>query len=52
MLFVSGLLLFYTAVVVPVQIFMWDYADPCHVFPTFYLDLFVDSYFLVGLAVS
>ena len=26
---------------------MWDYSDPCHTFPTLFLDLFVDSYFLV-----
>jgi hypothetical protein len=47
MVFVSGLLLFYTAVTVPVQIFMWDYSDPCNKFPTLRLDMFVDSYFLV-----
>ena len=30
-----------------VQIFMWDYGDPCQTFPTLFLDLVVDSYFLV-----
>ena len=30
-----------------VQIFVWDYSDPCHKFPTLYIDLFVDTYFLV-----
>jgi len=29
-----------------VQIFMWDYSDPCNTFPTLSIDLVVDSYFL------
>ena len=43
----SGLSLLYTAVVVPIQLFLWDYDDPCNVFPTLHLDLFVDLFFLV-----
>jgi hypothetical protein len=50
MLFVSGTLLFYTAMVVPAQIFLWDYSDPCHIFPTLYFDIFVDAFFLVSSA--
>ena len=49
MLFVSGMFLLYTAIVVPVQMFMWDYTDPCHTFPTLFADVFIDSYFLVSI---
>ena len=48
MLFVSGTLLFYTATVVPVQIFIWDYSDPCNMFPTLYFDVLVDLFFMVS----
>ncbi len=47
MLFLSGLLLFYTAIIVPVQIFLWDYSDPCIMFPTLYFDVLVDIFFMV-----
>ena len=47
MLITSMLLLFYTALTVPVQICMWNYDDPCNMFPTLYFDVFVDSFFLV-----
>jgi hypothetical protein len=47
MLLASGMLLFYTALVVPVQIFMWDYSDPCNKFPTLFFDVLVDLFFLV-----
>jgi hypothetical protein len=47
MLFVSGLLLLYSAVIVPFQICMWDYSDPCNTFPTLNLDMCVDTFFLV-----
>ena len=47
MLFLSGLLLLYSAAVVPFQICMWDYNDPCNTFPTLKLDIFVDTFFLV-----
>ncbi len=47
MLFLSGALLFYTAIVVPAQIFLWDYSDPCVVFPTLYFDVVVDIFFMV-----
>ena len=30
-----------------VQMFLWDYSDPCQTFPTLPADLAVDSYFLV-----
>jgi len=46
MLFLTGLFLFYTAIIVPVQIFVWDYSDPCETYPSLRIDLFVDSYFL------
>jgi hypothetical protein len=47
MLFTSGTLLFYTAMVVPVQIFLWDYSDQCNMFPTLFFDVFVDMFFVV-----
>jgi hypothetical protein len=47
MLFVSAILLLYSAVVVPFQICMWDYSDPCNIFPTLQFDIFVDTFFLV-----
>jgi hypothetical protein len=50
MLFFSAVLLLYTAVVAPAQIFMWDYGNPCDSFPTLYLDLLIDSFFLVATA--
>ena len=47
MLFLSGLLLFYTAIIVPVQLCLWSYDDPCNAFTTLYFDVLVDSFFLV-----
>jgi hypothetical protein len=47
MMFFSGISLLYTAVVVPAQIFLWDYSDPCNTFPTLFLDIIIDSFFLV-----
>ena len=47
-LLLSGALLLYTALVVPVQILVWDYSDPCRMFPTLYFDLGVDTFFLVS----
>ena len=47
-LFLSGALLLYTALVVPVQILVWDYGDPCHMFPTLYFDVSVDTFFMVN----
>ena len=44
----SGALLLYTAVIVPVQIFVWSYEDPCVMFPTLYFDILVDLFFMVG----
>ncbi len=43
----SGVFLLYTAVVAPIQLFLWNYDDPCNIFPTLYLDLVVDLFFLV-----
>ena len=48
MLVTSTLLILYTAVVVPVQICMWDYDDPCTMFPTLPFDVIVDCFFLVS----
>ena len=50
MLLLSGMLLFYTAAIVPVQICMWNYDDPCNIFPTLHFDIIVDTFFLVPLA--
>ena len=44
----SAMLLIYTAVIVPVQICMWNYDDPCNMFPTLFFDVFVDAFFMVG----
>jgi hypothetical protein len=44
---VLGLLLLYTAGVVPAQICLWDYGDPCTRFPTLYFDVVVDTFFMV-----
>ncbi len=43
----SGVLLLYTAVIVPIQLFLWNYEDPCNTFPTLFFDLYVDLFFLV-----
>jgi hypothetical protein len=47
MVFASALLLLYTAIIAPVQLCLWDYADPCNTFPTLYWDVLVDAFFLV-----
>ncbi len=47
MLFYSAALLLYTAVIVPVQICLWNYEDPCKAFPTLYFDIVVDTFFMV-----
>jgi hypothetical protein len=48
MMFCSGVLLLYTAIVAPVQIFLWEFDEEvCNTFPTLYFDLFVDIFFLV-----
>jgi hypothetical protein len=33
--------------VVPFQICVWDYSDPCNMFPTLHFDVFVDTFFMV-----
>ena len=48
MLFLSGSLLFYTAIIVPVQICLWSYDDPCKAFTTLFFDVVVDTFFLVS----
>jgi hypothetical protein len=47
MLSMSCLLLAYSAYAVPMQLSFWDREDPCNPFPTLYIDIFVDSFFLV-----
>jgi hypothetical protein len=47
MIAVSGVFLLYTAMIVPIQLFLWSYENPCIIFPTLYLDLIVDLFFLV-----
>jgi hypothetical protein len=48
LLFCSGMLLLYSAIIVPFQICIWDYTDPCNIFPTLFFDLGVDTFFLVS----
>ena len=47
MLLTSAALLLYTATIVPIQVCMWNYDDPCNMFPTLYFDVFVDAFFMV-----
>ncbi len=47
MLVASAAFLLYTAVIVPVQLCIWTYEDPCEKFPTLYFDVVVDTFFLV-----
>jgi hypothetical protein len=50
LLFCSGSFLLYTAIIAPVQIFVWEFDDEkCNVFPTLYFDMCVDIFFLVRL---
>jgi hypothetical protein len=47
-LFISGVLLLYTVIMAPVQIFVWEFdEDECNVFPTMYFDICVDIFFMV-----
>ncbi len=47
-LFISGLLLFYTAIIAPVQVFIWEFdEEECDTFPTLLFDVVVDIFFLV-----
>ncbi len=43
----SVTLLVYTAIIVPVQLCIWSYEDPCSIFPTLHFDIAVDAFFLV-----
>jgi hypothetical protein len=47
MLSMSCLLLAYSAYAVPMQLSFWDREDPCNPFPTLYIDIFVDTFFMV-----
>jgi hypothetical protein len=52
-LFISGVLLLYTAIVAPVQVFVWEFnEEECNVFPTLYFDIVVDVFFMVRLHVE
>jgi hypothetical protein len=47
-LFISGVLLLYTAIVAPAQVFLWEFKEEeCNAFPTLYFDIFVDIFFMV-----
>ena len=47
-LFISGMLLLYTAIIAPVQVFVWEFnEEECNIFPTMYFDIFVDIFFMV-----
>ena len=41
------MLLIYSSIIIPVQLCLWNYDDPCIMFPTLYFDVIVDSFFLV-----
>ena len=45
LLLISALLLIYTALVVPVQIFLWDYSDACNRFHNFFIDPWIEQFF-------
>jgi hypothetical protein len=47
MLSIRCLLLAYSAYAVPMQLSFWDREDPCNPFPTRYIDIFVDTFFIV-----
>jgi hypothetical protein len=47
MLSLSAYFLLYTATIVPIQICVWSYDDPCNKFPTLFFDVLVDLFFLV-----
>ena len=48
MFMANAFFLIYTTAVVPIQICLWNYEDPCNKFPTLYFDLIVDTFFMVG----
>ncbi len=50
MFIANAFFLIYTMVIVPVQICLWNYEDPCNKFPTLYFDLLVDTFFMVRRA--
>jgi hypothetical protein len=42
------MLLLYTAVIAPVQVFIWEFnEEECNMFPTLYFDIYVDIFFMV-----
>jgi hypothetical protein len=51
LLFISGVMLLYTAIIAPVQIFLWEFNDEeCNKFPTLFFDVLVDVFFMVRFA--
>ena len=47
----SGVLLLYTAIIAPVQIFLWEFnEEECNKFPSLFFDVFVDVFFMVRFA--
>jgi hypothetical protein len=52
MMVMSTSLLVYTAIIVPVQLCIWTYDDPCIIFPTLPFDIAVDAFFLVEVLVQ
>jgi hypothetical protein len=49
-LMLNAFFLIYTTILVPVQICLWNYEDPCNKFPTLYFDVIVDAFFMVDLS--
>ncbi len=48
----SGALLLYTAIIAPVQIFLWEFnEEECNMFPSLYFDVFVDLFFIVSFCI-
>jgi len=53
MVFLSGTFLFYTAVIAPAQIFLWESDETeCKFFPTLYFDLCVDTFFMIEICLQ
>ncbi len=44
----SCLFLAYSAYAVPMQLSFWNSQDPCDEFPTLFIDVVVDTYFMVS----
>jgi hypothetical protein len=52
-LFMNAFFLFYSALVVPIQLSFWEELgnDPCTSYPTLYCDFIVDTFFLVNRSI-